>query len=226
MGTRFAPDTAEQEEEMIENDVPNDDTVGELPGDFEEAMARGGSDPSKLSGVFEALENFGMSSDRVEKLRRQIEDLGVREGVQKAAEYFADQLSEAREYARNNKEKVIGGAAGVLVGASLLAMAIRRASGGKRGAAGDTAAAARGGRNSKSGGRSKSRSSSKKASSSKSSSKSSRGGSSGKAGRSTSSSRATSTKKSTGGSKGATSRSVATPSRSTGGKKKSTKRGR
>jgi len=98
-------------------------------------------DSAKLSGVFEALENFGMSSERVLKLRKSIEDLGVREGVQKAAEYFSEQLSDARDYAKNNKEKVIGGAAGVLVGASLLAMAIRRASG-------DTKAAARGGKKS------------------------------------------------------------------------------
>lgn len=105
------------------------------------------ADSAKLSGVFEALESFGMSSERVTRLRKSIEDLGVREGVQKAAEYFSEQLSDAREYAKNNKEKVIGGAAGVLVGASLLAMAIRRATG-EKGAAGDTKAAARGGRKS------------------------------------------------------------------------------
>ena len=80
-------------------------------------------------GLFEALERFGLSSDRVNRLRGAIADMDVRDSVDKAQEYLAEQIESARDYARDNPKKVIGGAAGVLVGASLLAMALRRASG-------------------------------------------------------------------------------------------------
>lgn len=80
-------------------------------------------------GVFEALERFGLSSDRVQRLRAAINDLDVRESVDKASEYLVEQIENARDYARTNPKKVIGGAAGVLVGASLLALAVRRAAG-------------------------------------------------------------------------------------------------
>lgn len=80
-------------------------------------------------GVFEALERFGLSSDRVQRLRTAIADSDVKESIDKASEYLAEQIENAREYTRENPKKVIGGAAGVLVGASLLALAIRRASG-------------------------------------------------------------------------------------------------
>jgi hypothetical protein len=80
-------------------------------------------------GLFEALERFGLSSERVERLRSAIDDMDVRESVEKAQEYLSEQIENARDYARANKGKVIGGAAGVLVGASLLAIALRRASG-------------------------------------------------------------------------------------------------
>lgn len=80
------------------------------------------------SGVFEALERFGLGSDRVKRLRKSLSKLDVGESVQKASEYLSEQIDTARDYAKGNPKKVIGGAAGVLVGASLLAMAIRRAS--------------------------------------------------------------------------------------------------
>lgn len=80
-------------------------------------------------GLFEALERFGLSSDRVERLRTAIDDMEVGESINKAQDYLAEQIESARDYARGNPGKVIGGAAGVLVGASLLAIALRRASG-------------------------------------------------------------------------------------------------
>ncbi|HUP49234.1 MAG TPA: hypothetical protein VNA04_10635, partial [Thermoanaerobaculia bacterium] len=80
-------------------------------------------------GLFEALERFGLGSERVERLRAAIHDVDVREAVDKASEYLAEQIENARDYTRENPKKVIGGAAGVLVGASLLALAIRRAAG-------------------------------------------------------------------------------------------------
>lgn len=80
-------------------------------------------------GLFEALERFGLSSARVERLREAIADVDVRESVDKASEYLAEQIENARDYTKENPGKVIGGAAGVLVGASLLALAIRRAAG-------------------------------------------------------------------------------------------------
>ena len=88
--------------------------------------AGGGMDEG---GVFEALERFGLSSDRVQRLRTAIADSDVKESIDKASEYLAEQIENAREYTRENPKKVIGGAAGVLVGASLLALAIRRAAG-------------------------------------------------------------------------------------------------
>src|SRR5476651_2642513 len=95
-----------------------------------EARGRGAaSGEESEGGLFEALERFGLSSDRVERLRDAINDMDVREAVDKAQEYLSEQIENARDYARDNKGKVIGGAAGVLVGASLLAIALRRASG-------------------------------------------------------------------------------------------------
>lgn len=88
--------------------------------------AGGGMDEG---GVFEALERFGLSSERVQRLRSAIADTDVKESIDKASEYLAEQIENARDYTRENPKKVIGGAAGVLVGASLLALAIRRAAG-------------------------------------------------------------------------------------------------
>lgn len=80
------------------------------------------------SALFEALERFGLTSERVERLRGAFDDLDVKESVEKASEYLSEQISNARDYAKDNPRKVIGGAAGVLVGASLLAIALRKAS--------------------------------------------------------------------------------------------------
>ena|SRR5512142_1604917 len=80
--------------------------------------------------LFEALERFGLNSDRVKKLRGSLDKMDVRESVDKAQDYLAEQIENARDYARQNPGKVIGGAAGVLVGASLLAYALTRAGGG------------------------------------------------------------------------------------------------
>ncbi len=92
--------------------------------------------------LFEALERFGLSSDRVARLRGAIDQMDVRESVDKAQEYLSEQIENARDYARDNPKKVIGGAAGVLVGASLLAIALRRAAGEDRKKASKSAPAA------------------------------------------------------------------------------------
>jgi len=101
----------------------------------------------------ETLDRLGLN-ERVEALRSKIDDMDVRKSVQEAQEYLSDQIDSARDYAKENPGKVIGGAAGVLVGASLLAYALSRA--GKKTS-----------RSRKSGGSSKKRTSSKKSSSSK-----------------------------------------------------------
>ncbi len=92
------------------------------------AKGKVGTAPDE-AGVFEALERFGLSSERVQRLRQRLNDLEVRESIDKASDYLSEQIENAREYTRQNPGKVIGGAAGVLVGASLLALAIRRAAG-------------------------------------------------------------------------------------------------
>jgi len=95
-----------------------------------DARGRGAaSDEESEGGLFEALERFGLSSERVERLRGVIKDMDVRESIDKAQEYLSEQIENARGFARDHKGKVIGGAAGVLVGASLLAIALRRAAG-------------------------------------------------------------------------------------------------
>jgi len=93
-----------------------------------ESLGKAGAGMDEGS-VFEALERFGLSSDRVQRLKGAISDLEVRESIDKASEYLAEQIENAKGYTRENPKKVIGGAAGVLVGASLLALAIRRAAG-------------------------------------------------------------------------------------------------
>lgn len=101
-----------------------------LSESLDKARGRGAaSGDVSEGGLFEALERFGLSSDRVERLRGAINDMDVRDSVDKAQEYLAEQIENARDYARDNPKKVIGGAAGVLVGASLLAMALGRAAG-------------------------------------------------------------------------------------------------
>jgi hypothetical protein len=103
--------------------------VEESLGDAREKGAASGSEGT--STLFEALESFGLSSERVARLRDALGNIEVRESVDKAQEYLAEQIENARGYARENPKKVIGGAAGVLVGASLLAYALRRAGGEK-----------------------------------------------------------------------------------------------
>ena len=93
------------------------------------ARGRVGNTDLDEGSVFEALERFGLSSERVERLRTALADLDVRESIDKASEYLAEQIENARGYTRDNPKKVIGSAAGVLVGASLLALAVRRAAG-------------------------------------------------------------------------------------------------
>ena len=74
----------------------------------------------------DTLDRLGLD-ERVAALRTKIDEMDVRESIDKAQEYLSDQIDSARDYARENPGKVIGGAAGVLVGASLLAYALSRA---------------------------------------------------------------------------------------------------
>lgn len=118
---------------MATNKGRKDVSLGEedrkyLHETLSDAKSRTGADV-ETSALFEALESFGLSSERVGRLRDSLAKVDVREGVEKAQEYLAEQIEGAREYARENPKKVIGGAAGVLVGASLLALALRRAGG-------------------------------------------------------------------------------------------------
>lgn len=141
------------------------------------ARSRVGGTELDEGGVLEALERFGLGSERVERLRTAIADLDVREAIDKASDYLAEQIENAREYTRDNPKKVVGSAAGVLVGASLLALAIRRAAGEERKrssrpattAATTSSSAKKGGSKKKTG--SKKSSSSKKSSGSKKSKK-------------------------------------------------------
>ena len=114
-------------------DVPvslSDEDREYLSGSLDQARARLGSDAATdESGVFEMLERFGLGSARVERLRAALGRLSPGDAVEKAGEYLAEQIESAREYSRRNPKKVIGGTAGVLVGASLLAMALSRAAG-------------------------------------------------------------------------------------------------
>jgi hypothetical protein len=130
-----------------------------------ESLKRAGSGMNE-GGVIEALERFGLSSERVQRLRAAIADTDVKESIDKASEYLAEQIENARDYTRENPKKVIGGAAGVLVGASLLALAIRRAAGEeKRSTSSKKAAAGR------KGGKATAKKTSRKTSSSKASKK-------------------------------------------------------
>jgi hypothetical protein len=101
-----------------------------LTESLKNAKGRGAASGAESEGVlFEALERFGLNSARVERLRKRINEMDVRESVDKAQDYLSEQIENARDYAKENPGKVIAGSAGVLVGASLLAMALRRASG-------------------------------------------------------------------------------------------------
>jgi hypothetical protein len=100
-----------------------------LSESLKNAKARGASVAQSAAGLFEALEGFGLNSERVERLREKIDEMDVRESIDKAQDYLSEQIENARDYAKENPGKVIAGSAGVLVGASLLAMALRRAGG-------------------------------------------------------------------------------------------------
>lgn len=129
-----------------------------------ESLKRAGAGMDEGS-VFEALERFGLSSERVQRLRSAIADSDVKESIDKASEYLAEQIENARDYTRENPKKVIGGAAGVLVGASLLALAIRRAAGEEKRTSAKKAAAGR------KGGKATAKKSTRKAASTKASKK-------------------------------------------------------
>ncbi len=77
------------------------------------------------STLREAVERVGLN-ERVAALRSKIDEMDVRRSVDEAQQYLSDQIDAARGYAKENPGKVIGGAAGVLVGASLLAYALSR----------------------------------------------------------------------------------------------------
>ena len=79
--------------------------------------------------LYDTLQRLGLN-ERVEALRTKIDEMDVRRSVKEAQEYLSEQIESASDYARENPGKVIGGAAGVLVGASLLAYALSR--GGKK----------------------------------------------------------------------------------------------
>jgi ElaB/YqjD/DUF883 family membrane-anchored ribosome-binding protein len=111
-----------------------------LKESLSKARGKVGTDVDE-AGVFEALERFGLSSDRVQRLKKAVDKLEVREQIDKASDYLSEQIENAREYTRQNPGKVIGGAAGVLVGASLLALAVRRAAGEETRRSAKTAAA-------------------------------------------------------------------------------------
>ncbi|MCU1348425.1 MAG: hypothetical protein JWO56_1455 [Acidobacteria bacterium] len=125
----------------------------------------------------DTLQKLGISEEKLGKLKDAFEGIDVSESVDKATEYLSQQVEKARDYTRKNPKTVAGGAAGVLVGASLLAYALTRSGGSSKKSSG-----------SRSGGsKSSSGSSSKKASSSSSkkggsSSKKSGGSSSKKSG--------------------------------------------
>ena len=101
------------------------------------------------NALYDTLERLGLN-ERVEALRSKLDEMDVRRSVKEAQDYLSEQIDSARDYARENPGKVIGGAAGVLVGASLLAYALSR-----------------GGSKKKSGSRKKASSSKKKSSSKK-----------------------------------------------------------
>lgn len=119
---------------------------------------------SESEGVlYDTLERLGLN-ERVEALRTKLDEMDVRKSVQEAQEYLSDQIESASEYARENPGKVIGGAAGVLVGASLLAYALSRSGGKKKSSSRSKSRKTSGGSSKKRGGSSPS---SKKAASSK-----------------------------------------------------------
>ena len=79
----------------------------------------------------DTLDRLGLD-DRVEALRSKLDEMDVRRSVKEAQDYLSEQIDAARGYAKENPGKVIGGAAGVLVGASLLAYALSRGGAKKR----------------------------------------------------------------------------------------------
>lgn len=209
-----------------------------LEGSLNSARSRMGENArTDESGMFEMLEKFGLGSARVERLRKALGRLSPADAVEKAGDYLAEQIESAKDYSRENPGKVIGGAAGVLVGASLLAMALNRAAGEESSSRrSSSASSSRGGsKGSRRGGSRKStaataassgtaaastsskRGGAKKSSARKSASKKSAG--------STKRSSGTSSRKSSGGSTGSTSRKTSSRrSAGTAARKSSAKR--
>ena len=81
----------------------------------------------------DALERIGLSEAKLDKLRGALDEIDVSESIDKASEYLSQQVEKARDYTRKNPKTVAGGAAGVLVGASLLAYALSRGGSKKKG---------------------------------------------------------------------------------------------
>jgi len=133
---------------------------GDLGGGGIAAAADRVAEEVSAFSLSEALDRLGITEEKLGKLKDAFEGIDVSESIDRASEYLSEQVEKARDYTRKNPKTVAGGAAGVLVGASLLAYALSR-----------------GGNDKKGGG-----SSSKKGSGSSSSSKKSSGSSSKKSG--------------------------------------------
>ena len=72
------------------------------------------------------LEKIGVSQSQIDSVRSSLEDANVDEALEKARTYVNDQLSKAREYAKSNPGVVLGGLAGLVIGAGLLTAAMRK----------------------------------------------------------------------------------------------------
>jgi len=77
-------------------------------------------------GIYDMLEKIGVSQAQIESVRTSMKDANIDEALEKARTYVNEQLSKARDYAKKNPGVVLGGLAGLVVGAGLLAAAIRK----------------------------------------------------------------------------------------------------
>lgn len=157
-------------------------STGNKSGGNKKTAARGGASRSGIEDVANRVvsevgksglsDMLGMIENSRDRLRESLDGIDVKESIDRATEYLSGQMDKARDYTKKNPKAVAGGAAGVLVGASLLAYALNRMSGDEKKRAGSGSKTAKGGA-----AKSRSRKSGSKKSGSKSASSAPSGGS-------------------------------------------------
>jgi hypothetical protein len=78
------------------------------------------------SGIVSILEKLGVSETQINSVRETLKSVNLDDSLEKAKESVTDSLNKAKNYAKENPGAVLGGLAVLVIGAGLLAGAVKR----------------------------------------------------------------------------------------------------